>query len=180
MNKKFFIQIFLILIIVVGLSTFGLTVGDYTPDKIKKPMQGIWDALLDLQQQIDSFFDVFVQIETYDEEMAALEIRITELEERLDNCGTSNFQYEAGSFMSLGTLFPYSVSLSEFAEGDDIVIVASGYNGGSSYPMSIVVDSYWTGTNIELSFMAYDHVGQPVNGLVPIYINWIATINTIE
>lgn len=50
------------------------------------PFDEIWDYLKDPDQWIDSFFDVFVQIEDYEEDMSLLNARIDALEARLDAC----------------------------------------------------------------------------------------------
>jgi len=54
-----------------------------------KPFRQIWDYLGDPDIWIESFFDVFVQIETYEDDIDALNARIDTLEEALEDCSCS-------------------------------------------------------------------------------------------
>jgi hypothetical protein len=92
--KKNIPQFFIILIVITLMSTFALA-------RVEKPIDWesfkiVWGALLDLQGQIDSFFDVFVEIATYEKGILELQnqknnltLRVETLEQQSTvECGT--------------------------------------------------------------------------------------------
>jgi len=76
------------LVVLLVISTLGLAKANEKEHQSNgQPFQEIWDYLGDPEQWIESFFDVFVQIPDYEEDMETLNARIDELGARLDACG---------------------------------------------------------------------------------------------
>jgi len=68
------------LILLATLLLLSATAISKTEQTNGKPFQEIWDYLYGLQGQIDSFFDVFVTQEEYEDKITELETRISALE----------------------------------------------------------------------------------------------------